>query len=132
MGDFTAFFSIVFLQLGKGLDDGNHADAPGSARREQHLQGLYLWYGSNLIPKDHNPVREFPAMLICDGQHLPVNLLQEQTNHKIFCIVLLGILSKGAAPYRQRVQAHPGFTGSLAGKGKELVPAADAEIASGP
>ena len=28
-------------------------------------------------------------MLICDGQHLPVNLLQEQTNHKIFCIVLL-------------------------------------------
>ena len=48
--DLTALFSIVFLQLGKGLDDGDHADAPGSACGEQHLQGLDLGDSPNLIP----------------------------------------------------------------------------------
>ena len=60
---------------GKGLDDGHHADTAGASCGEQHFQGFNLGDSPDLIPKDHDPVGKLPAMLICDGQHLPVDLL---------------------------------------------------------
>ena len=41
------------------------------------------------------------------------------------------ILSQGAAPYCQCVQAHPGSAGTISGEGKESVPVADAEASPG-
>ena len=73
--DLTALFPIILLQLGKGLDDRHHADTPGTACGEQHFQGFDLGDSSDLITEDHHTVRQLPAMLIRDGQHLPVDLL---------------------------------------------------------
>ena len=85
--DAGAFLAIVFLQLGKGLDDRHHTDAPGTPCGEHHLHGFNLWDCADLIRKHHHTVWKFSAMLIRNGQHFPIELLKEQGHHKVLRII---------------------------------------------
>ena len=76
------FLAIVLFKLGKGLDDRHDLQAAGSGGREHHLGALNLRKGAILIAEEHTAVFQFPAHLICHGQDLPVELLDDQGDHE--------------------------------------------------
>ena len=91
-----AFLSIVFLELRETLDNGYHTDPPGTSGAEHHLHRLNFRDGSDLISEHHDTVWQLPSMLVSDGQHLPVDLLEEQGYHKIFCVIFFRKYNKNS------------------------------------
>ena len=78
----AALFAVVFLELGKGLDDRDNLQASGSGCAEHHFRGFDLRQRSELIAKEDTAVLELTAVLICNGQDLTVELLNDKGNHE--------------------------------------------------
>ena len=70
-----AFFSIIFFQLGEALDDRYHTDPTGTSCGKHHFHRFDFRDRSNLVRKQHDPVREFSPVLIRYHQHFSVKLL---------------------------------------------------------
>ena len=64
------------------MDDWNDLQASGTGGAEHHLRGFDLRQRSELIAKEDTAVLELTAVLICNGQDLTVELLNDKGDHE--------------------------------------------------
>ena len=88
LDDLRSLFSIVFLQLGKTLDDRNQCQLSGPARAEQR-QDVEGGHGTQLVAEQHHPVRQLAAVLVRHGEQFTGQSLNHQASHEVFAGVLL-------------------------------------------
>ena len=97
--NFRTFFTIVLLQLGKALDDGNQRQPAGAARAEQG-QDVEGRHGAQLIAEQHHAVLEPAVMLVRHGEQLAGQVLDHKARDEILGGIFLRQNEKNGALLR--------------------------------